>query len=118
MRTPPVTWSNGVLTAWPAGYRYVWNRPALSLAENMNHAVEISIGQWDLQLDEDYLLPGAGEAMLDPIRRAARGPRCATTVRAAGGPRPGRVAEVAARAGRVHGRTVGRTPIEKGEAGS
>jgi len=63
-----------VLTGWPAGYRYVWNRPALSLVENMNRAVEISTGQWVMQLDDDdYLLPGAGEAMLDAIGRAAPG---------------------------------------------
>ena len=63
-----------VLTGWPAGYRYVWNRPALSLVENMNRAVAISTGQWVMQLDDDdYLLPGAGRAMLDAIRRAAPG---------------------------------------------
>jgi glycosyltransferase involved in cell wall biosynthesis len=63
-----------VLTGWPARYRYVWNRPALSLVENLNRAVEISTGQWVMQLhDDDYLLPGAGAAMLDAIRRAAPG---------------------------------------------
>ena len=63
-----------VLTGWPTGYRYVWNRPALSLVENMNRAVEISTGQWVVQLhDDDYLLPGAGAAMLDAIGRAAPG---------------------------------------------
>ena len=63
-----------VLTGWPAGYRYVWNRPALSLVENINRAVEISTGQWVMQLhDDDYLLPGAGAAMLDAIGRAASG---------------------------------------------
>jgi glycosyltransferase involved in cell wall biosynthesis len=63
-----------VLTGWPARYRYVWNRPALSLVENLNRAVEISTGQWFMQLhDDDYLLPGAGAAMLDAIRRAAPG---------------------------------------------
>ena len=37
----------------------------------MNRAVEISTGQWVMQLDDDdYLLPGAGAAMLDAIRRA------------------------------------------------
>ena len=41
---------------------------------------------------------------------AGRGPRGAAAVRAAGGPRPGRVAEVAARAGRVHGRHGGGAP--------
>jgi glycosyltransferase involved in cell wall biosynthesis len=61
-----------VLTDWPTEYRYVWNRPALSLVENMNRAVELSTGQWVMQLhDDDYLLPGAGAAMLDAIRRAA-----------------------------------------------
>ena len=40
----------------------------------MNRAVEISTGQWVMQLhDDDYLLPGAGAAMLDAIRRAAPG---------------------------------------------
>ena len=63
-----------VLTGWPTEYRYVWNRPALSMVENMNRAVEISTGQWVMQLhDDDYLLPGAGAAMLDAIRRAAPG---------------------------------------------
>jgi glycosyltransferase involved in cell wall biosynthesis len=61
-----------ILTDWPAGYRYVWNRPALSLVENMNRAVEISNGRWVMQLDDDdYLLDGAGAAMLDAIRRGA-----------------------------------------------
>ena len=62
-----------VLTDWPTGYRYVWNRPALSLVENMNRAVELSTGEWVMQLDDDYLLPGAGVAMLDAIRRASPG---------------------------------------------
>jgi glycosyltransferase involved in cell wall biosynthesis len=61
-----------ILDGWPAGYRYVWNRPALSLVENMNRAVEISTGRWVMQLDDDdYLLPGAGAAMLSAISRAA-----------------------------------------------
>jgi glycosyltransferase involved in cell wall biosynthesis len=60
------------LAGWPGGHRYVWNRPALSLVENMNRALEISTGQWVMQLDDDdYLLPGAGAAMLAAIRRAA-----------------------------------------------
>jgi glycosyltransferase involved in cell wall biosynthesis len=60
-----------LLTGWAGGYRYVWNRPPLPLVDNMNRAVEISTGQWVMQLDDDdYLLPGAGEAMLDAIRRA------------------------------------------------
>lgn len=63
-----------VLTGWPAKYRYVWNRPALGLVENLNRAVEISTGRWVMQLhDDDFLLPGAGAAMLDAIRRAAPG---------------------------------------------
>ena len=62
------------LTRWPAGYQYVWNQPALSLVENINRAIAISTGQWVLQLhDDDYLLPGAGAAMLDAIRRASSG---------------------------------------------
>jgi glycosyltransferase involved in cell wall biosynthesis len=61
-----------ILTGWRGAHRYVWNRPALSLVENMNRAVETSTGDWVMQLDDDdYLLPGAGTAMLDAIRRAA-----------------------------------------------
>jgi glycosyltransferase involved in cell wall biosynthesis len=60
-----------ILADWPGGHRYVWNQPALTLVENMNRAVQISNGAWVMQLDDDdYLLPGAGEAMLKAIRRA------------------------------------------------
>jgi glycosyltransferase involved in cell wall biosynthesis len=63
-----------VLAGWPGGHPYVWNRPALTLVENMNRAVEISSGQWVMQLDDDdYLLPGAGEAMIDAIGRVGPG---------------------------------------------
>jgi hypothetical protein len=41
--------------------------------ENMNRAVDISAGEWVMQLDDDYLLPGAGKAMLDAIRGAGAG---------------------------------------------
>jgi glycosyltransferase involved in cell wall biosynthesis len=62
------------LADWPGGHQYVRNRPALTLVENMNRAVEISTGQWVMQLDDDdYLLPGAGAIMLDAIRRAGPG---------------------------------------------
>jgi glycosyltransferase involved in cell wall biosynthesis len=63
-----------LLTGWAGGYRYVWNRPPLPLVDNMNRAVEISTGQWVMQLDDDdYLLPGAGAAMLEAIGRAGPG---------------------------------------------
>ena len=63
-----------LLDGWPGGHPYVWNRPALTLVENMNRAVEISTGQWVMQLDDDdYLLPGAGEAMIDAIGRVGPG---------------------------------------------
>ena len=63
-----------LLTGWPGGHRYVWNRPPLPLVENMNMAVEISTGRWVMQLDDDdYLLPGAGPAMLEAIRQARPG---------------------------------------------
>jgi len=63
-----------LLSGWPGGHQYVWNRPPLPMVENMNRAVEISNGQWVMQLDDDdYLLPGAGEAMLEAIRRAGPG---------------------------------------------
>jgi glycosyltransferase involved in cell wall biosynthesis len=62
------------MTGWPGGLRYVRNRPPLPLVENMNRAVEISNGQWVMQLDDDdYLLPGAGQAMLQSIGRAGPG---------------------------------------------
>ena len=63
-----------VLAGWPGSQRYVWNRPHLPLVDNMNRAVEISTGQWVMQLDDDdFLLPGAGEAMVGAIRRAGPG---------------------------------------------
>jgi glycosyltransferase involved in cell wall biosynthesis len=63
-----------VLAGWPGAHRYVWNRPPLPLVDNMNRAVEISTGQWVMQLDDDdFLLPGAGEAMVAAIRRAGPG---------------------------------------------
>jgi glycosyltransferase involved in cell wall biosynthesis len=63
-----------ILAGWPGGCRYVRNRPPLPLVENMNRAIEISTGQWVMQLDDDdYLLPGAGAAMLGAIGRAEPG---------------------------------------------
>jgi GT2 family glycosyltransferase len=57
---------------WPGEHRYVWNRPALSMVENINRAIELGTGEWVLQLhDDDYLLPGAGPVMLEAVRRAA-----------------------------------------------
>ena len=50
-----------LLTAWPGRHRYVWNRPPLPLVENLNRAIEISTGEWVMQLhDDDYLLPEPG----------------------------------------------------------
>jgi glycosyltransferase involved in cell wall biosynthesis len=38
----------------------------------MNRAAELASGEWIMQLDDDdYLLPGAGAAMIDAIRRAS-----------------------------------------------
>jgi glycosyltransferase involved in cell wall biosynthesis len=63
-----------LLADWPGGHPYVWNRPHLPLVENMNRAVEMSAGEWVMQLDDDdYLLPGAGAAMVDAIHRAGPG---------------------------------------------
>jgi glycosyltransferase involved in cell wall biosynthesis len=60
------------LADWPGGHRYVWNRPALPMIENMNRAVELGTGEWVLQLhDDDFLLPGAGTAMLEAVSRLA-----------------------------------------------
>ena len=61
-----------LLAGWPGGYRYVHNRPMLPLVDNMNRAAELASGAWVMQLDDDdYLLPGAGAAMIDAIRRVA-----------------------------------------------
>ena len=58
------------LSGWPGGYRYVSNRPALSLPGNINRAMELATGEWILQLhDDDYLLPDAGPVILETIRR-------------------------------------------------
>jgi glycosyltransferase involved in cell wall biosynthesis len=58
------------LADWPGGHRYVWNRPALPMIQNMNRAVELGTGEWVLQLhDDDYLQAGAGRIMLDTVRR-------------------------------------------------
>ena len=60
-----------LLADWPGGYRYVHNRPMLPLVDNMNRAAELASGEWVMQLDDDdYLLPGAGSAMVEAIRRA------------------------------------------------
>jgi glycosyltransferase involved in cell wall biosynthesis len=59
-----------LLADWPGGHRYVWNRPALSLVENFNRAVGLGTGAWVLQLhDDDFLLPGGIDAMVDTIHR-------------------------------------------------
>jgi len=61
-----------LLVDWPGGHRYVWNRPALSMVENFNRAVQLGTGEWVLILhDDDYLLPDAGRVMLETIRRVA-----------------------------------------------
>jgi glycosyltransferase involved in cell wall biosynthesis len=60
-----------LLAGWPGGYQYLHNRPWLPLIDNMNRAAELASGEWIMQLDDDdYLLPGAGAAMIDAIRRA------------------------------------------------
>jgi glycosyltransferase involved in cell wall biosynthesis len=62
-----------LLTGWPGGHRYVRNQPPLELTANMNRAVELATGVWVQQLDDDdYLLPGAGTAMINAIRAAGR----------------------------------------------
>jgi GT2 family glycosyltransferase len=61
-----------LLKDWPGGHRYIWNRPALTLVENMNRAAELASGEWIQQLDDDdYMLPGCGQPMIDGLRRAA-----------------------------------------------
>jgi glycosyltransferase involved in cell wall biosynthesis len=59
------------LAGWIGGHRYVHNRPPLALVDNMNRAIELASGEWVMQLDDDdYLLPGACEAMLEAIAGA------------------------------------------------
>jgi len=65
-----------LLADWPGGHRYVHNRPALSLPGNMNRAMQLATGEWILQLhDDDYLRPGAGQVILETIRRTPAGER-------------------------------------------
>jgi glycosyltransferase involved in cell wall biosynthesis len=65
-----------LLTDWPGGHRYIWNRPSLEMVENINRAVELASGEWIHQLhDDDYLLPNAGEIFLDAIHAASPGER-------------------------------------------
>lgn len=65
-----------LLTGWPGGYRYVSNRPALSLPGNINRAMGLATGEWILQLhDDDYLLPDAGAVILETIGRTPPGER-------------------------------------------
>jgi glycosyltransferase involved in cell wall biosynthesis len=64
------------LSGWPGGYRYVSNRPALSLPGNINRAMRLATGEWILQLhDDDYLLPEAGPVILETTRRTPPGER-------------------------------------------
>jgi glycosyltransferase involved in cell wall biosynthesis len=61
------------LAGWAGGHRYVRNCPPLLLVQNMNRAIELASGHWVMQLDDDdYLLPGAGAAMLEAISRTPR----------------------------------------------
>ena len=61
-----------LLKDWPGGHRYVWNRPALTLVEDMNRAAELATGEWVQQLDDDDLmLPSCGQPMIDCLRRVA-----------------------------------------------
>jgi glycosyltransferase involved in cell wall biosynthesis len=65
-----------LLTGWPGRCQYVSNQPALSLPGNINRAMELTTGEWILQLhDDDYLLPNAGPVILETIRRAPPGER-------------------------------------------
>jgi glycosyltransferase involved in cell wall biosynthesis len=59
------------LAGWAGGHRYVRNNPPLRLVDNMNRSIELASGDWVMQLDDDdYLLPGAGAAMLEAVRGA------------------------------------------------
>ena len=59
-----------LLTDWPGGHTYVWNRPALTMIENMNPAAELASGEWVQQFDDDDLmLPMSGQLMIDSLRR-------------------------------------------------
>lgn len=61
-----------LLTDWPGGYQYVWNSPALPMADNLNRAMELSRGEWVHQLhDDDYLLPGAGARICHAVQQAS-----------------------------------------------
>jgi GT2 family glycosyltransferase len=64
-------YTHKLLDGWPGGLRYLHNDPPLGIVENVNKAVELSSGEWVLLLgDDDYLLPGAGAAMVRAVGRA------------------------------------------------
>ena len=57
-----------LLAGWSGGHRYVKNDPPLSQVANMNRAIDLTSAPWVLQLhDDDYLLRGAGAAILDAM---------------------------------------------------
>ena len=63
-----------LLSGWPGGHRYVRSRPALPMIENMNRAAELATGEWVQMLcDDDLMLPGCGQPMIDGLRGAAVG---------------------------------------------
>jgi glycosyltransferase involved in cell wall biosynthesis len=65
------TVTHRLLDGWPGGYQYVHNSPPLGIVENMNRAAELSTGRWvQLLGDDDYLLPGAGAAMVRAVSKA------------------------------------------------
>lgn len=59
------------LRGWTGHRSYVRHRPALGMVENFNACLEAARGDYVLVLhDDDYLLPGGLEAMLDEFDRA------------------------------------------------
>jgi glycosyltransferase involved in cell wall biosynthesis len=61
-----------ILSDWPGGLRYVWNRPFLPLTDNMNRAAELATGEWIQQLDDDdHMLPDSGLRMIASLSSAA-----------------------------------------------
>jgi glycosyltransferase involved in cell wall biosynthesis len=60
--------ARAILAAWPGPTRYVRNQPPVGMVDNHNRCLEMATGRHLLFLhDDDYLVPGAVEAIVDVI---------------------------------------------------
>lgn len=60
-----------MLSSWPGPQRYVRNRPGVGAEPNFNRCIELSTGRYiQILHDDDYLLPGGVDAILDAVHAA------------------------------------------------